>query len=83
MAPELDSATTVSSDSHTEDNVGTNGKRSIGDGAVKNKTTCFPVFNVLQLDGLLLVNCLITYELVLLLVGSLLFLPRFLFYTIL
>ena len=50
---------------------------------VKNKTPCFPVFNVLQLGGLLLVNCLITYELVLLLVGSLLFLPRFLFYTIL
>lgn len=34
MAPELDSATTVSGDSHTEDNVETNGGRSIGDGAI-------------------------------------------------
>ena len=50
--------------------------------AVKYKTPCFHVFNVLQLDGLLLVNCesLITYEFVLQ-PGLLLFLPIG-FYTI-
>ena len=51
--------------------------------SVKYKTPCFHVFNVLQLDGLLLVNCesLITYEFVLQ-PGLLLFLPIG-FYTIL
>ena len=51
--------------------------------AVKYKTSCFHVFNVLELDGLLLVNCesLITYEFVLQ-PGLLLFLPIG-FYTIL
>ena len=53
-------------------------KRESEVSTMKYKTPCFHVFNVLQLDGLLLVNCesLITYEFVLLVQqGLLLFLP--------